>query len=457
MCGCLRRPRPRLGVSRHDRRHLVQRAAAHSHAARARARSPAARARSGRVGLGGSGVQGRRSLQQAGELVLRGSERRRRQGRGRQAAMTTVAPPLAASRRRLERILITIAPLGGVVAVLVLAAVTTPGFYTRANLTLVLFQAGIIGVTAVGQTLVLLVGGIDLSIGAVIGLTTVIVASRTAGSDAQLPTAIALAAAAGLAVGLVNAALVLVRQVPPFVATFATFVLVQGGITAWTRGAPSGDIPRALGPLGSGRVAGLPVPLWIFAVLAVVTGVVLSRTTLGRRIYAAGANRQAADMSAIRTGRVIAIAYVASALLAVLAGLIDAGYVGHVDAQLSRSLNLDSVAAAVIGGIALTGGRGNIGQTISGVMLLAVLLVWMVQLGAGPGGQLVVEGAAILLAAWLQQPEGGHLRRGLERLGRYGFRLRQCRAGTAGLREDLADRGAATGPVRAQAADAQRL
>src|SRR6266699_221801 len=320
MCGCLRRPRPRLGVSRHDRRHLVQRAAAHSHAARARARSPAARARSGRVGLGGSGVQGRRSLQQAGELVLRGSERRRRQGRGRQAA------------------------------------VTTPGFYTRANLTLVLFQAGIIGVTAVGQTLVLLVGGIDLSIGAVIGLTTVIVASRTAGSDAQLPTAIALAAAAGLAVGLVNAALVLVRQVPPFVATFATFVLVQGGITAWTRGAPSGDIPRALGPLGSGRVAGLPVPLWIFAVLAVVTGVVLSRTTLGRRIYAAGANRQAADMSAIRTGR----------------------------------------------GIALTGGRGNIGQTISGVMLLAVLLVWMVQLGAGPGGQLVVEGAAILLAAWLQ-------------------------------------------------------
>src|SRR6266516_258593 len=291
MCGCLRRPRPRLGVSRHDRRHLVQRAAAHSHAARARARSPAARARSGRVGLGGSGVQGRRSLQQAGELDLRGSERRRRQGRGRQAAMTTVAPPLAASRRRLERILITIAPLGGVVAVLVLAAVTTPGFYTRANLTLVLFQAGIIGVTAVGQTLVLLV---------------------------------------------------------------------------------------------------------------VVTGVVLSRTTLGRRIYAAGANRQAADMSAIRTGRVIAIAYVASALLAVLAGLIDAGYVGHVDAQLSRSLNLDSVAAAAIGGIALTGGRGNIGQTISGVMLLAVLLVWMVQLGAGPGGQLVVEGAAILLAAWLQ-------------------------------------------------------
>lgn len=315
---------------------------------------------------------------------------------------TVVKAPTPSRRRQLERILLNIAPLGGIATVLVLVAVTTPDFYTGANLSLVLFEVGLIGVTAIGQTLVLLVGGIDLSIGAVIGLTTVIIASHTGGSGERLPTAIALAAAAGVAVALVNAALVLVRQVPPFVATFATFVLVQGGITAWTRGAPSGDIPPALGPLGSGRVAGLPTPVWIFAALAALTSLVLSRTVLGRRIYASGANRRAADMSGIRTTRVIAIAYVASALMAVLAGFIDAGYVGHVDAQLSRSLNLDSVAAAVIGGVALTGGRGNIAQTISGVLLLAVLLVWMVQLGAGPGGQLAVEGAAILLAAWLQ-------------------------------------------------------
>lgn len=313
-----------------------------------------------------------------------------------------VQAPATSRRPQLERILVTIAPLGGVAAVLVLVAVTTPAFYTRANLSLVLFEAGLIGVTAVGQTLVLLVGGIDLSIGAVIGLTTVIIASHTDGSGGRLPSAIALAAAAGVVVGLVNAALVLVRQVPPFVATFATFVLVQGGITAWTLGAPSGAIPEALGPLGSGRIAGLPIPVWIFAVLAVLTGLVLSRTVLGRQIYASGANRRAADMSGIRTTRVIGIVYVASALLAVLAGFIDAGYVGHVDAQLSRSLNLDSVAAPVIGGIALIGGRGNMAQTVSGVLLLAVLLVWMVQLGAGPGGQLAVEGAAILLAAWLQ-------------------------------------------------------
>jgi len=312
------------------------------------------------------------------------------------------ATAAVASGRLGGRVAARVAPLAGVAAVLVAAAVVTPDFFNRSNLTLVLFNAGLIGVTAIGQTLVLLTGGIDLSIGAVIGLTTVVVATQTDGSGSALPGAIVRAVVAGLAVGAVNAALVLLRDVPPFVATFATFVLVQGAITAWTRGAPSGDIPGALAPLGADTLAGLPVPLWVFVALALVTAVVLARSSLGRRLYATGANRRASSLSGIRTSWIIAGAYLASALLAVLAGLIDAAYVGHVDAQLSRSLNLDSVAAAVIGGVALTGGRGTIGQTATGVALLAVLLVWMLELGTGPGGQLAVEGAAILVASWLQ-------------------------------------------------------
>lgn len=302
----------------------------------------------------------------------------------------------------LRRALTMLAPLGGLALVLILAAITTPGFFSGDVLRLVLFQAGLIGVTAVGQTLVLLVAGIDLSIGAVIGLTTVVVAQYTVGDDSRLGTAVLLAAAAGLAVGLVNGILVVWRQVPAFVATFATFVLVQGVITAWTRGAPSGNIPGALSPLGTGRFLGVPVPAWVFLGVAVVAGVVLGRTGLGRRIYATGANARATALSGVRTGWIIAGCYVASALLAVLAGLINAGYIGYVDARLSRSLDLNSVAAAVIGGIALTGGRGRIGQTVAGVALLAVLLTWLRQLGAGPGAQLVVSGAVILLAVWLQ-------------------------------------------------------
>ncbi|MEO3829703.1 ABC transporter permease [Actinomadura sp. B10D3] len=297
----------------------------------------------------------------------------------------------------------TLMPLSGLALVLVAAALLTPGFYSEANLRLVLFQAGLIGVTAVGQTVVLLGRGIDLSVGAVMGLTTVIVATQTDGDGGRLPAALLLAALAGIAIGAVNAGLVVLRGVPPFVATFAVFVLVQGGITAWTRGAAAGDIPHAVQTLGSGRVLGVPTPLWVFAAIAAVAAVVLARTSAGRRLYATGANPRAARLSGIRTGRVIAAGYVASALLAVLAGLISAGYAGHVDAQLSRSLDLNSLAAAVIGGVALSGGKGHIGHTVLGVALLAVLIVWMIQLGAGTGGQLAVQGAAILLATWLRQ------------------------------------------------------
>lgn len=316
--------------------------------------------------------------------------------------MTTLQHGRANPAERLGSVAQPLAPLAGVAVLLVLVGLTTDNFYTRGNLNLVLFQLGIIGVTAIGQTFVLLVGGIDLSIGAIIGLTTVVVATITDGANDRLPTAILVAVGLGVAVGAANAGLVLVRQVPPFVATFATFVLVQGAITAWTGGAPSGDIPSKLRPLGAGDFLGIATPVWIFAALAIGAALVLTRTGLGRRIYATGANSRAAEMSGIRVAAVITFAYLASALLAVLAGFVDAGYVQHVDAQLSRSLNLDSIAAAVIGGVSLSGGRGNIIQTVSGVALLAVLLVWMVQLGAGAGGQLAVEGVAILLASWLQ-------------------------------------------------------
>jgi ribose/xylose/arabinose/galactoside ABC-type transport system permease subunit len=325
------------------------------------------------------------------------------------SAAVDVSPgtgPGAAARGR-PALLASLAPVAGIVVVLLLAAVVSPGFYSGANLELVLYQAGFIGVMAIGQTFVLLTGGIDLSMGAVLAVTAVIVAQYTAGADGPLPGAVALAAGAGLLIGAVNAALVVVRRVPPFVATFAVFVLVQGAITAYTKGAPSGNVPAALGDLGAGRLLGAPLPVWIFAGLLALGAVALARTTWGRRLYVAGSNRRAGELAGVRGGWVIAGAYVIAALLAVLAGLINAGYVGQVDAQLASSLNLDPIAAAVIGGVALVGGRGHLGQTLTGVIFLSLVLVWMIQLGAGIGGQLAVEGTAILAAALLQRGRSG--------------------------------------------------
>lgn len=309
--------------------------------------------------------------------------------------------------RLLDRGLTAVAPLAGLFAVLVLAAVTSPGFYSVSVLQLVLFQIGLIGVTALGQTLVLLVAGIDLSVGGVVGLTTVVVAMQSSGQNDRLLGAVALAVAAGVLVGAVSATLVLVREVPPFVATFAVFVLVQGVIIAWTKGAPSGSVPSDLYWLGRGDLLGVPVPACVFAVLAVAGSLMLARTTAGRRLYATGGNRRASELSGIRTGGVIASCYVLCALGAVVAGLINAGYIGYVDAQLSRTLDLNSIAAAVIGGVALTGGKGRIEQTVVGVVLLAVLLTWLTQIGAGAGAQLLVSGSVILCAVWLQNGHRG--------------------------------------------------
>lgn len=304
---------------------------------------------------------------------------------------------------RVSRLSTVLAPLAGLVTVLVLAAITTPQMFTPGVLRLVMFQIGIIGIAALGQTLVLLTGGIDLSISGTVALTSVVLAIATGGSDARLLAGVLLSVAAGVAVGLVNGGLVVVRGVPPFVATFASFVLIQGVIIAWTGGAPSGRIPSGLSWLGTGRLLGIvPVPLLVFALLAVVVGVVLERTTAGRRLHATGFNREAARLSGVRTGVVVASCYVASSLLGVVAGMVNASFIGYVDAALVRSLNLDSVAAAVIGGIALTGGRGRVGNTVIGVVMLAVLLTWLIQLGAGGGAQLIVSGAVIVLAVFLQ-------------------------------------------------------
>jgi ribose/xylose/arabinose/galactoside ABC-type transport system permease subunit len=292
--------------------------------------------------------------------------------------------------------------VGGIVIVLVAAAIFTPSFYSSANLNDLSRQIGLIGVSAIGQTFVLLVAGIDLSVGAMLGLAMVVSAQLTSGHNSSLVVAIPVALALGLLGGTLNAGLVVGRRVPPFVATFVTFTLIEGGLSAWTKGAPSGQIPSGLGWLGAKSLAGIPTPILIFAVLLAVAAFVLGRTTYGRRIYATGANPAASRLSGVPTRAVTASAYLICALLALLAGLMTSGYSGYVDNYLSHNLNLDSIAAAVVGGTALTGGSGGVGRTTIGVVLIAVVIDFMGLLGLGNAGQLLIEGAVILGAVWLQ-------------------------------------------------------
>lgn len=303
-------------------------------------------------------------------------------------------------------LLTSLAPLVGLVFVLVIAAVFAPVFFSSGNLVNIARQAAFLGIVAIGQTIVLLVAGIDLSVGAVMGVSMVVVAEVTGGRDEAIPLAIVMLLLLGIVVGSANAFLVVVRRVPPLVATLAMLILVDGARLAWTQGIPSGSIPLGLRGLGVGRVLGVPAPVITLVIVAVLAWALLGRTSYGRRVYATGANPVAAKLSGVPTGLITASAYVLCSLMAVLAGVGLSGYVGYVDRYLGQGFDLDSIAAAVVGGAALTGGKGSVGGTLVGVAFVSVLLSLLVLFNAGIAAQLVVKGSVIIAAVALQQTVG---------------------------------------------------
>lgn len=288
---------------------------------------------------------------------------------------------------------------------LLLAAtmVLAPVFFLPTNLSNVGRQAAFLGVVAIGQTLVMLVGGIDLSVAAVMVAAMTIVAQTTSGRDDTLLFALTFAFAFGIAVGLTNAFLVIVRRVPPFVTTLAMLILVEGVLLFWTGGIQVGSIPPGLRPLGIGRVGPITAPVLVLLLVAAVAIFTLRRTVLGRAIYATGGNPLAARLSGIWTNTVITSAYVLCSVLAILAGLMLSGYIGYTDQYLGQGFELDSIAAAVVGGASFFGGKGSVLGTLFGVAVIVVLNNLIVLLGYGVSVQLIVTGTVIIAAITIQQ------------------------------------------------------
>jgi len=293
-------------------------------------------------------------------------------------------------------------PALGLVVVILAALVVAPEFFNPANLSNLSRQAAILALVAAGQTVVLLVRGVDLSVGATITLTMVVVARVSEGSDGRLLFAVLIAILVGVAIGLVNAFLVVARRVPPFVATIATTVLILGVQTAWTQGVPGGSVPPALATVGTARWFGLPVPTLIAAAALIIVAVALTKSVWGKWMYATGGNPEAARLAGVPTARVTVSAYVACSLLAVLAALLLGGYIGYVDGYLGVGYDLDSIAAAVIGGTSFAGGIGGVGRSTIGALIIASALNMIVLSGAQEWLQLVVKGVIIAGAVAIQ-------------------------------------------------------
>ena len=286
------------------------------------------------------------------------------------------------------------------VILLIISALITPNMFEKETLAVMFRQCAQLGIIAIGQTMVMLVAGLDLSIGGVIVMTSMVVAEVSNGRNEMIPFAILIALIIGMLIGLANGLLITKRKVPPLVATLVMLFLVLGVQQAYTRGVPSGFVPEALG-LVNKSWGFLSIPLLLWLILNVLFLIILRRTSYGRRIYAVGSNPEAARLNGIPVNFIKISVYILASGLAVISGVILTGYVGYVDRFIATGLDLDSIAAAVVGGTSFFGGKGQLMGTIAGVMIIQILSTMVVLIGLDIETQFIIKGLVILAAVSL--------------------------------------------------------
>lgn len=287
------------------------------------------------------------------------------------------------------------------IILIVIAAVASPIFLKERNIYNVVLQASMLGIVATGQLFVILTGGIDLSVASVIAFMSILSAGVMSGRNEMVyPVALACLGIS-LVIGLANGLLVTKLRIPAFIATLGMVLIVQGIRFIYSGGMPKGSIPDGLLFFGRASLLWIPLAVWICLAVAAVSAVILQRMTLGRSIYAAGGNMRTAYMSGIKTDRVQIIAYMLSSFWAGFTGLLLTGWVGMADNWLGRGYDLNSIAAVVIGGAVMTGGKGNVWGTLAGACMIALLFNFVVLLGLDADAQRIVRGLVIIGAVGL--------------------------------------------------------
>jgi ribose/xylose/arabinose/galactoside ABC-type transport system permease subunit len=302
---------------------------------------------------------------------------------------------LGESREMLQKAGIGLA----LIVLIVLASVLSPYFLQPGNLLNVARQVSIIGIIAVGMTFVILTGGIDLSVGSILGLVAVVAAQQLQNGMA-VPLVVALALLLGTALGLINGLGITIGGVPPFIMTLGMLVMARGAALTYAEGQPVslGDAKQRFAWLGRGDIGGIPVPVFIFAIVVIAGMVILRYTTIGRYIYAIGSNREAARLAGIKVRAYTTLVYVISGLLAGLTALIWISRLTVGEPTAGTGTELEAIAVVVIGGTSLFGGEGGIGGTVIGAMIVGVLANVLNLLGVSPFTQQIVTGALIVLA-----------------------------------------------------------
>lgn len=317
--------------------------------------------------------------------------------------MTTLATRPSPAQQLRQLSLGTVLDKFGLLIVIVIGIVimsqASPVFATWINFTNVLYVSSLVAVVAIGEMFVLLVGGIDLSVGSVVALSSVLVVGLTQDTGLPLAVAVVLSLAVGLLFGFVNGLAATKLRISSLIVTLGTLSIASGLAFIYTGGSNLAPIPPQLAAIGTARVGTLPVVILFALVVAVLAHVLLSRTRFGRSVYAVGGNPVAARLSGIRSDRIIVLAFMVSGLLAAVGGLMITVRLGAGSASSGAGLELTVIAAVVIGGTSLFGGEGRVPGTLLGVLLLGLVQNSINLLAVPANVDLVVSGLVIVIAA----------------------------------------------------------
>lgn len=285
-----------------------------------------------------------------------------------------------------------------ILLVIVIGAIS-PQFRSVNNILSLLRQSSVNGLIAFGMTFVILTGGIDLSVGAVLALSTVLSAGMIT-SGVPVPLAILISLIIGAALGFISGFLVSKGRLQPFIATLITMTVYRGITFIYTNGKPISNLGKSefLRFIGRGEFLFIPVPIWILIIVFLIFLFLLKKTVFGRKIYAVGSNQKAAAIAGVAINKTKMIVYSISGLMSALAGVILLSRLGSAQPVLGVGYELDAIAAVALGGTSLSGGRGKLYGTLIGILIIAVLNNGLNILGVSSYYQDVAKGIVILIA-----------------------------------------------------------
>ena len=306
----------------------------------------------------------------------------------------------------LKEFLIKYKSLVGLLVLITIVTILSPSFLSTKNIFNILRQTSVNGIIATGMTFVILTGGIDLSVGSILAISGAVCASLLA-SGQNIIIAVLAALIIGAMVGFLNGFIITKGKLQPFIATLATMTILRGLTLVYTDGKPitlgSGDLAIKFGQIGGGKIFGIPTPALIMILVFAICAFVLKNTQMGRYTYALGSNEEATKLSGLNTDKIKIAVYTISGILASVAGIIIPSRLFSAQPTAGDGYELDAIAAVVLGGTSLTGGRGKITGTIIGALIIGVLSNALNILDVSSYYQMMVKGAVILVAVLLDR------------------------------------------------------